>query len=158
MNVGEHSARASVAIRQRPRLLSDRASAVIQPDRDNSFFNYSHFDLWTANVSKLQAFRFKSWLGLNADMSRSPLFVSRMSNIEQRQHCESRIFYFSPGGRDRWHRSWLLHEFTRVRKRELQSRIFVSSVQFLLTLLNDFQRMGFTIGSLQKLGRVTRAG
>ena len=77
-----------------------------------------------------------------ADLACS-LFCSRVSNIEQRLHCESRIFCFLPVDRNRWEWSFLLHGFTKVRKRELESRIFVSSVRFLLTLLNDFRKMEF---------------
>src|ERR1700722_7043985 len=51
-------------------------------------------------------------------------FCTRVSRIEQRQHCGSRIFYFWPAERNRWHGSWLLHGFTKLRKRELEFRIW----------------------------------
>jgi hypothetical protein len=51
-----------------------------------------------------------------------------VSNIEQRQHCESRIFCFSPSGRDRSQWFWLawVHQGSKTGIGTLDFRFFVA--------------------------------
>lgn len=73
-----------------------------------------------------------------------------MSNIEQLQDCEARIFCFFASRLLPLASVLLVLGFTKVRKRELKHWIEVSSVRFLLTLLSDFHKDG-TPGSVSLL-------
>jgi len=82
----------------------------------------------------------------------------RVSNIEQRQHCESRIFlFFRPASQSLGSvlaLAWL-HEGS---KRGIGDRNFIPSDGFLLALLSDSPGWDFRISVPQRLGSVTHAG